>query len=184
MWSDPVKVKHWEECLDTDTHIFFRASKFSDWSAYGAIQSVGRRETLKASAIPDLTQPTIFLTQDAFFAPGMGCPSPDIVMKYLVSRHRLPGLPSRTPQGYEATCYCLVENIPPPDLVDELCALQLEGEENWEDITLQGHDSVLCTTPRVLMQRGTRTYKPTYFFVYRSAIFGPPLTIPASMLSP
>ena len=23
MWSDPVKVKHWEEHLDTDTHIFF-----------------------------------------------------------------------------------------------------------------------------------------------------------------
>ena len=23
MWSDPIKVKHWEEHLDTDTHIFF-----------------------------------------------------------------------------------------------------------------------------------------------------------------
>ena len=34
MWSDPVKVKHWEEHLDTDTHIFFRESKFSDSSAY------------------------------------------------------------------------------------------------------------------------------------------------------
>ena len=55
MWSDPVKVKHWEGRLNTDTHIFFRESKFADWSAYGANQSVGRRETLKGSAIPDLT---------------------------------------------------------------------------------------------------------------------------------
>ena len=23
MWSNPVKVKHWEEHLDMDTHIFF-----------------------------------------------------------------------------------------------------------------------------------------------------------------
>ena len=43
IWSDPIKVKHWEERLDTDTHNFFRESKFGDWSAYGAIQSVGRR---------------------------------------------------------------------------------------------------------------------------------------------
>ena len=57
MWPDPVRVKHWEECLDTDTHIFFRESKFADWLAYGAIQSVGRRETLKGTAILDLTQP-------------------------------------------------------------------------------------------------------------------------------
>ena len=78
MWSDPVKVKHGEERLDTDTHIFFRESKFGEWSAYGAIQSVGRRETLKGPAIPDLTQPTICVTQDAFFALGMGCPSPHI----------------------------------------------------------------------------------------------------------
>ena len=28
MWSDPVKVKHWEERLDTDMHIFLRGSKF------------------------------------------------------------------------------------------------------------------------------------------------------------
>ena len=102
MWSDPVKVKHWEEHLDTDTHIFFRESKFSDWSAYGDIQSVGRREALKAPAIPDLTQPTIFVTQDAFFALGMGCPSPDIAAKYPVSRHPLPDPPSRTPEEYEA----------------------------------------------------------------------------------
>ena len=73
MWSQPVKVKHWEQRLDTDTHIFFRESKFGDWSAYGAIQSVGRRETLKGPAIPDLTQPTIFVTHDAFFALGMRC---------------------------------------------------------------------------------------------------------------
>ena len=67
MWSDPVKVKHWAERLDTDTHIFFRESKFQDWSAYGAIQSVGRREALKGPSIPDLTQPTSFVTQDEFF---------------------------------------------------------------------------------------------------------------------
>ena len=50
MWSDPIKVKHWEERLDTDTHILFRESNFQDWSAYRAIQSVGRRETLKGPA--------------------------------------------------------------------------------------------------------------------------------------
>ena len=74
MWPDPVKVKRWAEKLDTDTHIFFRESKFQDWSAYGAIQSVGRREALKGRAIPDLTQPTIPVTQEDFFALGMGCP--------------------------------------------------------------------------------------------------------------
>ena len=31
MWSDPVKVKHWEEQLDTDKHIFFQESNYSDW---------------------------------------------------------------------------------------------------------------------------------------------------------
>ena len=72
MLSDPVKVKHWEERLDTDTHIFFGESKFSDWSAYGAIQSVGRRETLKGPAIPDLTEPTIFVTEDTFFCAWHG----------------------------------------------------------------------------------------------------------------
>ena len=66
MWSNPGKVKHWEERVNTDTNIFLRESKFLEWSAYGAIQSVGRRETLKGPAIPDLTQPTIFVTQDAF----------------------------------------------------------------------------------------------------------------------
>ena len=76
IWSDPVKVKNWEERPDTDTHIFVRESKFSHWSAYKAIQSVGRRETLKGPAIRDLRQPTIFVTQNAFFALGMGrCPS-------------------------------------------------------------------------------------------------------------
>ena len=59
MWLDPVKVKHWAEKLDTDTHIFSRGSKFQDFSAYGAIQSVGRREALKGPAILDLTQPII-----------------------------------------------------------------------------------------------------------------------------
>ena len=141
MWSDPVKVKHWAEKLDTDTHIFFRESKFQVWSAYGAIQSVGRREALKGPAISDLTQPTISVTQDDFFAPGMGCPSPDIAVKYPVSRHPLPDpLPSRTPEEYEATGYRLVEDILPGDLVDQLCAVHLEGEENWEDILLQGHN--------------------------------------------
>ena len=70
-----------------DTHVFFFGPKLSDWSAYGAILSLGRREALKEPAIPDLTQPTIFVTQDTFFALGMGCPSPDIAMKYPVSRH-------------------------------------------------------------------------------------------------
>ena len=140
MWLDPVKVKHWEERLDTDTHIFFRESKFGDWSAYGAIQSVGRRETLKAPAIPHLMQPTSFVTQDALFALGMGCPSRDIAVKYLVSRHLLPDPPSRTPKEYEAIGYRLVEDILPGDLVDQLCAMHLEGDENWEDIVLQGHN--------------------------------------------
>ena len=93
MWSDPVKVKHLEERLNTDTHIFFRQSKFSDWPAYRPIQSVGRRETLKGPANPDLTQPTIFVTQDAFFALGMGCPSRDIAVKWGMSRHPLPDRP-------------------------------------------------------------------------------------------
>ena len=66
--------------------------------------------------------------------------SVDIAVKYPVSRHPLPDPPSWTPEGYEATSYCLVENILPPDLVDELCALQLEGEETWEDILLRGHN--------------------------------------------
>ena len=101
---------------------------------------MGRRESLKGPAIPDLTQPTTFVRQDAFFALGMGCPSPHIAVKYPVSRHPLPDPPSRTPEEYEATGYHLVEDILPPDLVDQLCALQLEGEENWEDILLQGHN--------------------------------------------
>ena len=125
MWPDPVKVKHWEEHLDTDTHIFFRESKFSEWSAYGAIQSVGRRETLKGPAISDLAHPIFFLTQDTFFALGIGCLSPDIAVKYPVSRHPLPEPPSRTPEEYEATSCRLVEDFLPPDLVDELCAVQL-----------------------------------------------------------
>ena len=82
---------------------------------------MGRRETLKGPAIPDLTQPTIFVTQDAFFALGMGCParrpSPDIAVKYPVSRHPLPDPPSRTPEEYEATGYRLVGDILPGDLV-------------------------------------------------------------------
>ena len=142
MWLDPVKVQHWAEKLDTDTHIFFRESKFQDWSAYEAIQSVGRREALKGPAIPDLTKPTISVTQDDFFALGMGCLSPDIEVKYPVSRHPLPDPPSRTPvdEEYEVTGYRLVEDILPGDLVDQLCAVHLEGEENWEDILLQGHN--------------------------------------------
>ena len=139
VWSDPVKVKHWAERLDMDTHIFFWESKFEDWSAYGANQSVGRREALKGPAIPDLTQPTISVTQEDILALGMGCPSPNIAVKYPVSRHPLPDPPSRTPEEYEATGYRLVEDILPGDLVDRLCAVHLDGEENWEDILLQGH---------------------------------------------
>ena len=108
MWSDPVKVKHWEDRLATDTHIFFEESTFLDWSAYKASHSVGRRETLKGPAIPYLTQPTIFVTQDAFFALRMDCPSLDITVKYPVSRHPLPDPSSRTPEDYEATGYRLV----------------------------------------------------------------------------
>ena len=40
------------------------------------------------------------------------------------------------PEEYEATGYRLVEDILPGDLVDQLCAVHLEGEENWEDILL------------------------------------------------
>ena len=101
---------------------------------------MGRRESLKGPAIPDWTQPTIFVTHDAFFALGTGCPSPDIAVKCGVSRHPRRDPPSRTPEEYEATGYRLVEDIPPPDLVDQLCVLQLEGEVNWEDIPLQGHN--------------------------------------------
>ena len=140
MWSDPVRVKHWEECLDTDTHIFFRESKFGDWSAYGAIQSVGRRETLNEPAIPNLRQPTIFVTKDTFFALGMGCPLPDIAVKYPVSRHPLPDPPSRNPEEYEATGYRFMEDILPGNLVDQLCAVHWEGDENWQDILLEGHN--------------------------------------------
>ena len=103
---------------------------------------MGRRETLKGPAIRDLTPPTNFVTQDAFFALGLGCPSPDIAVKYLVSQHPLPDPPSRTPEEYEATIYRLVEDILPRDLVDQLCALHLEGDENREDILLRGHNQV------------------------------------------
>ena len=101
---------------------------------------MGRRETLKGTGIADLTQPTIFATHDTFFALGMGCPSQDIAVKYPMSWHPLPDPPSRTPEAYEATGYRLLEDILPTHLVDELCALQLEGEENWQDILLHGHN--------------------------------------------
>ena len=140
MCSDQVKVKHWEERLDTDTHIFVRESKFQDWSAYGAIRSVGWREALKEPAIPDVTEPTFFVAQVAFCALDMGCPSPDIVVKYPLSRYQLPDPLSRTLEEYEPTGYRLVEDILPGDLVDQLCAVPLEGDENWEDILLQGHN--------------------------------------------
>ena len=104
---------------------------------------MGRRETLKGLAIPDLTQPTIFvlITQDAFFALGMGCPSPDIAVKYPVSRHPVPDPRSRTLEEYEATGYRLLEDVLPPDPLHQLCAMQFEGEENWEDILLQGRNN-------------------------------------------
>ena len=48
MWSDPVKVKHWEERLDTDTHIFFPGVQIfgliglrSD-SVHGSARDLGR----------------------------------------------------------------------------------------------------------------------------------------------
>ena len=48
MWSDPVKVKHWEERLDTDTHIFFRGMQRSRaWCGtppiLGVVNMVGTR---------------------------------------------------------------------------------------------------------------------------------------------
>ena len=98
MWSDHLKLKHWEELLDTYTHNFSRESKFSDSSAYKAISSVGGRETLKGLAILDSTQPTIFVTQDTLFALGMSCPLPHIAVKYPMSRHPLLDPPSRTPK--------------------------------------------------------------------------------------
>ena len=33
-----------------------------------------------------------------------------------------------------------MEDILPPDLLDQLCALQLEGDENWEEILFHGHN--------------------------------------------
>ena len=101
---------------------------------------MGRRESMKGPAIPDLMPPTIVLTQDAFFPLGMGCPLPDIAVKYPVSRHPLPDPPFRTPEVYEATGYRLVEDILSGDVVDQLCAVHLEGDENREDILLQGHN--------------------------------------------
>ena len=97
--------------------LFFRESKFQDSSAYGAIQSVGRREALKRPAIPDLTQPTICVSQDDFFCAWHGL-SPDMAMKYPVSRHPLLDPPSSTPEEYEATGYRLVEDFLPADPVD------------------------------------------------------------------
>ena len=101
---------------------------------------MGRLETLKGPAIPHLKQPTVFVTQDAFFAPGMGCPSPDIAVKCLVSQHPLLDPPSRSLEECDATGYRLLEDVLPADLPDELCGLNLQGEENWEDILLQGHN--------------------------------------------
>ena len=51
-----------------------------------------------------------------------------------------PDPPSRSPEQYESIGYRLLEDVLPEDLVDELCALHLEGEENWEDILLQSKD--------------------------------------------
>ena len=97
---------------------------------------MGRREALKGPAISHLTQPTIFVKRDTFFALGIGYPSPDIAVKYPVSRHALRDPPFRSCKKYEGTSYRLLEDVLPADLVDESCALDLEGEENWEDILL------------------------------------------------
>ena len=101
---------------------------------------MGRSEALKGPAILDLTQPTAFVTQDRFFALGMGCPSPNIAVKFPVLRHPLPYRPSRSSKEYEAKRYHLLEDVLLADVVDELCALDLEGEENWEDILLHSHN--------------------------------------------
>ena len=117
---------------------FFRESEFLDWWAYGPTQSVGRRETLKGLAVPDLTQPTLFVTQDTFFALGMGCASPYMEVKVPVSRQPLLDPPSMSLEEYEATRYRLLKDVLIADLVDALVALDLEGEEKWEDILLRG----------------------------------------------
>ena len=70
----------------------------------------------------------------------MGCPSPDIAVKYRVWRHPLPDSPSRSPREYDAATYRLSEDVLPPDLIDALCARYLEGDENCEDVLLQGHN--------------------------------------------
>ena len=61
-------------------------------------------------------------------------------MKYLVFRHPLPDPPSRSPEEYEATGYRLMGDILPSDLVDELCALQLDGDENSANILLHARN--------------------------------------------
>ena len=57
-----------------------------------------------------------------------------------MSRQPLPDPPSRSPEEYEATGYRWVEDILPADVLDKLCALDSEGEENWKDILLRGHN--------------------------------------------
>ena len=76
----------------------------------------------------------------AWCVPQWPVPSLSIVQLGPVSRHALPDPPSRTPEEYEAIGYRLVEDILPRDLVDQLCAVHLGGEENWKDILLQGQN--------------------------------------------
>ena len=61
-------------------------------------------------------------------------------MKHPVPRHLLPDPPSSSPEEYEATCYRLLEDILPTEMLDESSGVGLEVEENREDILLQGHN--------------------------------------------
>ena len=71
IWSDPVKVKQWEERLNADTHISFPGVQFCglfgllSYSACGSARDVEK-------TIPDSPQPTIFVTQDTFFCAWYG----------------------------------------------------------------------------------------------------------------
>ena len=92
---------------------------------------MGRRVALRGPAIHDLTQSTVFVQHDTFFALGVGLPSQDIAVKYPVSptQHPLPDAPSRSPKEYEATGYRLFKDLLLTDVVDALCALDLKGGE-------------------------------------------------------
>ena len=65
----------------------------------------GNFRALRGPRILDLTRATLFASKDSFCAIGMWCPSPNIAMGYLVSRHFLPDPPSKTADDYDAIGY-------------------------------------------------------------------------------